>query len=86
MAGRSPTSGYTDSATAGPSTGAEPAAALGLSAEALLLADRVLVMDGGSIVADENPQALLHGAGGTIAQDLVAVPRAQADRLAERAR
>ena len=55
-------------------------------AEALLLADRVLVMDGGSIVADENPQALLHGAGGTIAQDLVAVPRAQADRLAERAR
>ena len=55
-------------------------------AEALLLADRVLVMDGGSIVADENPQALLHGAGGTIAQDLVAVPRAQADQLAERAR
>ena len=55
-------------------------------AEALLLADRVLVMDGGSIVADENPQALLHGAGGTIAQDLVAVPRAQADRLAELAR
>ena len=50
------------------------------------VADRVLVMDGGSIVADENPQALLHGAGGTIAQDLVAVPRAQADRLAERAR
>ena len=41
---------------------------------------------GGSIVADENPRALLHGVGGTIAQDLVAVPRAQADRLAERAR
>ena len=55
-------------------------------AEALLLADRVLVMDGGRIVADETPHALLAGAGGTIAQELVAVPRAQADRLAELAR
>ncbi|QPC98900.1 ATP-binding cassette domain-containing protein [Qipengyuania soli] len=55
-------------------------------AEALLLADRVLVMDGGRIVADETPKALLAGAGGAIAQGLVAVPRAQADRLAELAR
>lgn len=55
-------------------------------AEALLLADRVLVMDGGQIVADETPHALLGGAGGEIAQSLVAVPRAQADRLAELAR
>ena len=54
--------------------------------EALLLADRVLVMDGGAIVADETPHALLGGAGGEIAQGLVAVPRAQADRLAELAR
>ncbi|MCF8882807.1 ATP-binding cassette domain-containing protein [Erythrobacter sp. SN021] len=55
-------------------------------AEALLLADRVLVMEDGRIVADEAPQALLAGAGGAIAQGLVAVPRAQADRLAELAR
>ena len=55
-------------------------------AEALLLADRVLVMEDGEIVADEVPRALLAGAGGAIAQGLVAVPRAQADRLAELAR
>ena len=52
-------------------------------AEALLFADRVLVMDGGQIVADETPRALLSGAGGDVAQNLVAVPRAQADALAE---
>ena len=51
-------------------------------AEALLLADRVLVMDKGAIVADETPHALLEGAGGAIAQSLVAVPREQARRLA----
>ncbi len=51
-------------------------------AEALLLADRVLVMDSGKIVADESPQALLQGCGGEIAQGLVAVPREQADKLA----
>lgn len=51
-------------------------------AEALLLADRVLVMDAGLIVADETPAALLAGKGGEIAQGLVAVPRAQAEKLA----
>ncbi|WP_420910637.1 ATP-binding cassette domain-containing protein [Qipengyuania spongiae] len=51
-------------------------------AEALLLASRVLVMDSGTIVADESPRALLDGAGGRIAQELVAVPREQARRLA----
>ncbi|WP_435416705.1 ATP-binding cassette domain-containing protein [Parerythrobacter aurantius] len=51
-------------------------------AEALLLADRVLVMDRGRIVADETPRALLAGAGGEVAQGLVAVPRAQAEALA----
>ena len=51
-------------------------------AEALLLADRILVMDAGRIVADETPAALLAGEGGEIAQDLVSVPRAQADKLA----
>jgi osmoprotectant transport system ATP-binding protein len=50
-------------------------------AEALLLADRVLVMEAGRIVADETPRALLAGAGGAAAQALVAVPRAQADAL-----
>ncbi len=65
-------------------------AALGLTtvmvthdmAEALLLADRVLVMDSGRIVADETPRALLAGKGGGAAQGLVAVPREQAERLA----
>ena len=52
-------------------------------AEALLLADRVLVMEAGRIVADEKPAALLAGAGGDIAQGLIAVPREQARRLAE---
>ncbi len=51
-------------------------------AEALLLADRVLVMDRGALVADETPRALLAGAGGAVAQALVAVPRNQAERLA----
>lgn len=51
-------------------------------AEALLLADRVLVMDAGQLVADETPHALITGAGGEVAQGLVAVPRQQAERLA----
>ena len=51
-------------------------------AEALLLADRVLVMSQGTVVADETPRALLAGNGGAIAQGLVAVPRDQAERLA----
>jgi len=55
-------------------------------AEALLLADRVLVMERGRIVADAAPAALLAGAGGAAAQALVAVPREQAARLAELSR
>ncbi len=51
-------------------------------AEALLLADRVLVMDAGLLVADETPRALLAGRGGDIAQSLVTVPRKQAEKLA----
>ena len=50
-------------------------------AEALILADRVLVMDAGRIVADETPRGLLGGAGGAVAQALVAVPRDQAARM-----
>ncbi|MEO6388194.1 MAG: ATP-binding cassette domain-containing protein [Croceibacterium sp.] len=51
-------------------------------AEALLLADRVLVMQAGRIVADATPGELLAGGGGDAAQALVAVPRAQARALA----
>jgi osmoprotectant transport system ATP-binding protein len=51
-------------------------------AEALLLADRVLVMAGGRIVADATPADLLAGKGGPEADALVAVPRDQAHRLA----
>jgi len=52
-------------------------------AEALLLADRVLVMEKGRIVADATPRELLAGKGGAAADALVAVPREQAHRLAE---
>jgi osmoprotectant transport system ATP-binding protein len=51
-------------------------------AEALLLADRVLVMDAGQIVADCSPAQLLAGEGGEVAQGLVSVPRQQAEKLA----
>jgi osmoprotectant transport system ATP-binding protein len=51
-------------------------------AEALLDADRVLVMERGRIAADTTPAALMRGEGGDIAQSLVAVPRAQAERIA----
>jgi len=50
-------------------------------AEALLLADRVLVMQAGRIVADAGPHDLLTGKAGTAADALVAVPRDQAERL-----
>jgi osmoprotectant transport system ATP-binding protein len=50
-------------------------------AEALLLADRVLVMAQGRIVADATPRALLAGEGGAAADALVAVPRQQSRRL-----
>ncbi|PTQ61828.1 osmoprotectant transport system ATP-binding protein [Sphingomonas aurantiaca] len=50
-------------------------------AEALLLADRVLVMKTGRIVADATPADLVAGKGGGDAQALVQVPRAQAERL-----
>ena len=52
-------------------------------AEALLLADRVLVMTGGRIVGDGTPADLLAGRAGPEAAALVEVPRAQAERLRE---
>ncbi|MBX9815656.1 MAG: ABC transporter ATP-binding protein [Proteobacteria bacterium SG_bin5] len=50
-------------------------------AEALLLADRVLVMAAGRIAADATPRALIKGEGGPEAAALVAVPREQARAL-----
>ncbi len=50
-------------------------------AEALLLADRVLVMQAGRIVADATPTELARGEGGPEAQALIAVPMRQADAL-----
>ncbi|MDH7974356.1 ATP-binding cassette domain-containing protein [Sphingomonas sp. AR_OL41] len=50
-------------------------------AEALILADRVLVMSNGRMVADATPAELLAGKGGPEADALVAVPRAQAAKL-----
>lgn len=50
-------------------------------AEALLLADRIWVMEAGKIVADASPGDLLAGNGGAVAEALVSVPRTQAERL-----
>ncbi|MET0370421.1 MAG: ATP-binding cassette domain-containing protein [Sphingobium sp.] len=54
--------------------------------EALLLADRLLVMAKGRIVADATPAAVLTGRAGSDADALVAVPRDQARRIAELSR
>lgn len=50
-------------------------------AEALLLADRILVMSEGGIVADDTPEALLAGKGGAEANALIAIPKGQMARL-----
>ena len=50
-------------------------------AEALLLADRIVVMAHGRIVADASPREMLGGHAGPEAAALVAVPREQARRL-----
>ena len=50
-------------------------------AEALYLADRILVMEGGQIKADATPAQLLSGNVGEEAEALVAIPRAQAAHL-----
>ena len=50
--------------------------------EALLLADRVLVMQQGKIVADDTPRALMSGAAASgAAARLMDMPRRQAERL-----
>jgi len=50
-------------------------------AEALYLADRILVMEDGQIKADASPAELLSGNVGEAAEALVAIPRAQAAHL-----
>ncbi|OAO01600.1 ABC transporter ATP-binding protein [Sphingomonadales bacterium EhC05] len=52
-------------------------------AEALYLADRILVMEAGQIRADATPAELLSGKAGDEAEALVAIPRAQAAHLIE---
>jgi osmoprotectant transport system ATP-binding protein len=49
--------------------------------EALLLADRVLVMADGRVVGDAAPRAILAGEAGPAAAALADVPRRQAARL-----
>ena len=51
-------------------------------AEAMLLADRVIVLAEGRIVADATPADLAAGRGGAEAEALVAIPREQARRIA----
>lgn len=52
-------------------------------AEALYLADRILVMEDGQIKADATPTQLVSGEAGAEAEALVAIPRAQAAHLVE---
>ena len=52
-------------------------------AEALIIADRIIVLETGCVVADAPPEALLRDGGGAVADALVAVPRGQARRIAE---
>ena len=51
-------------------------------AEALLIADRIVVLDHGRVVADAAPAALLSDPGHPVAEALVAVPRGQAQAIA----
>src|SRR6185503_3462303 len=52
-------------------------------AEALLLADRILVLIGGRIRADAAPAGLIRGHADAEVAALIDVPRRQAERLAE---
>jgi osmoprotectant transport system ATP-binding protein len=49
--------------------------------EAVLLADRIVVMSGGRIVADGAPAALMAGPGGGEVAALMEMPRRQAERI-----
>ena len=49
--------------------------------EAVLLADRVAVMQAGRVIAQGSPHALMSGAHGDYVDELMATPRLQAERL-----
>jgi osmoprotectant transport system ATP-binding protein len=51
--------------------------------EAVLLADRIVVMSAGRIVADDTPGALLSGDASAEVSALMAMPRRQAERISE---
>src|SRR5262245_53028097 len=51
--------------------------------EAVLLADRIVVMSAGRIVADDTPGALLSGHASAEVSALMAMPRRQAERISE---
>lgn len=53
-------------------------------AEAVLLADRIVVLDAGAIVADGTPGALMRTADNPQVRALLEAPRRQAERLRER--
>ena len=50
--------------------------------EAVLLSDRIVVMKGGRVLADDTPRALLRGHADPDVAALMAMPRIQADRVA----
>ena len=49
--------------------------------EAVLLADRIVVMGAGALLARGTPRALMSGAGGSEVAALLDVPRRQAERI-----
>jgi osmoprotectant transport system ATP-binding protein len=50
--------------------------------EAVLLADRIVVMKGGRVLADDTPRILLAGSSDPDVAALMASPKQQADRVA----
>jgi osmoprotectant transport system ATP-binding protein len=50
--------------------------------EAVLLADRIVVIRGGRLIADGTPHALMNDAQDPYVRDMMATPRRQAERLA----
>jgi osmoprotectant transport system ATP-binding protein len=49
--------------------------------EAVLLADRIVVLDGGAILADDTPRLLMRSAGDAKVAALMEMPRRQAERV-----
>jgi osmoprotectant transport system ATP-binding protein len=51
--------------------------------EAVLLADRIIVMGAGRVMADDTPGALLSGHASAEVAALMATPRRQAERISQ---